>query len=36
MFDRYGSYGGVILAVALAVVLTGFGLWTATRRRGLA
>jgi MFS family permease len=36
MFDRYGSYGGVILGVALAVVLTGFGLWTATRRRGLA
>lgn len=36
MFDRYGSYGGVILGVALAVVLTGFGLWTATRRRGRA
>lgn len=33
MFDRYGSYGGVILGVALAVVLTGFTLWTATRRR---
>lgn len=36
MFDRYGSYGGVILGLALAVVLTGFGLWTATRQRGLA
>jgi len=36
MFDRYGSYGGVILGVALGVVLTGFGLWTATRRRSLA
>jgi len=35
MFDRYGSYGGVILGVAMAVVLTGFGLWNATRRRGL-
>ena len=35
MYDRYGSYGGVILGVALAVVLTGFGLWTATRRREL-
>jgi len=34
MYDRYGSYGGVILGVALGVVLTGFGLWTATRRRG--
>jgi len=36
MFDRYGSYSGVILGVALAVVLTGFGLWNATRRRGTA
>lgn len=36
MFDRYGSYGGVIFGVALAVVLTGFGLWTATRQRRLA
>ena len=36
MFDRYGSYGGVILGVALGVVLTGFALWTATRRRELA
>lgn len=34
MFDRYGSYSGVILGVALAVVFTGFGLWTATRQRG--
>lgn len=36
MFDRYGSYNSVILGVALAVALTGFGLWTATRQRGLA
>jgi len=35
MFDHYGSYRGVILGVALGVVFTGFGLWTATRRRGL-
>jgi hypothetical protein len=34
MFDRYGSYDGVILGVALGVVLTGLGLWGATRRRG--
>ncbi len=33
MFDRYGSYDGVILGVALGVVLTGLGLATATRRR---
>lgn len=33
MFDRYGSYGGVILGVALGVMVTGFGLWAATRRR---
>jgi MFS family permease len=33
MFDRYGSYGGVILGVALGVVVTGVGLWGATRRR---
>jgi cyanate permease len=32
MFDRYGSYDGVILGVALGVVLTGVGLATATRR----
>jgi MFS family permease len=32
MFDRYGSYGGVILGVALGVVLTGVGLAAATRR----
>ncbi|MBM3344279.1 MAG: MFS transporter [Betaproteobacteria bacterium] len=31
MFDRYGSYGGVILGVALCVVVTGYGLWAATR-----
>jgi MFS family permease len=36
MFDRYGSYGGVILGVAFGVVITGFGLWAATRRRGAA
>jgi len=36
MFDRYGSYGGVILGVALGVVFVGFALWTATRQRGLA
>jgi hypothetical protein len=36
MFDRYGSYDAVILAVALGVVLTGLGLGGATRRRGLA
>jgi MFS family permease len=34
MFDRYGNYDGVIFGVALSVVLTGLGLWTATRRRG--
>jgi MFS transporter, OFA family, oxalate/formate antiporter len=33
MFDRYGSYGGVILGVAVGVVVTGVGLWGATRRR---
>ena len=32
MFDHYGSYGGVIVGVALCVVITGFGLWGATRR----
>jgi MFS family permease len=31
MFDRYGSYDGVILGVAVGVVLTGIGLGTATR-----
>lgn len=34
MFDRYGSYNGVILGVALGVVLTGYGLATAARRTG--
>lgn len=34
MFDRYGSYGGVILGVAFGVIVTGLGLWAATRRRG--
>ena len=34
MFDRYGSYDGVILGVALGVLLTGLGLGAATRRRG--
>jgi MFS family permease len=32
MFDRYGSYDAVILGVAVGVVLTGYGLATATRR----
>ncbi|HEY5606932.1 MAG TPA: MFS transporter, partial [Alphaproteobacteria bacterium] len=36
MFDRYGSYDAVILGVALGVMITGLGLWGATRRRGLA
>jgi MFS family permease len=34
MFDRYGSYDAVILGVALGVVLTGYGLATASRRPG--
>lgn len=34
MFDRYGNYDAVILGVALGVVITGLGLWAATRRRG--
>jgi MFS family permease len=33
MFDRYETYDGVIAGVAAGVVLTGFGLWSATRRR---
>lgn len=33
MFDRYGSYDGVIVGVAFGVVLTGVGLWAATRHR---
>ena len=33
MFDRYGSYDGVILGIALGVVLTGVGLAAATRAR---
>jgi MFS family permease len=32
MFDRYGSYAGVIVGVALGVALTGVGLWGATRQ----
>jgi MFS family permease len=32
MFDRYGSYDAVILGVALGVVVTGFGLASATRQ----
>lgn len=32
MFDRYGSYDAVILGVALGVVLTGYGLATASRK----
>jgi MFS family permease len=35
MFDRYGSYAIVIVAVALGVALTGLGLWGATRQRVL-
>src|SRR5262249_20676878 len=33
MFDRYGSYGAVILGVAMGVAVTGFALVNATRRR---
>ncbi len=33
MFDRYGNYSSVILAVAMCVVITGYGLWAATRKR---
>lgn len=36
MFDRYGSYDGVIAGVALGVVLAGLALWGATRRQGIA
>jgi MFS family permease len=36
MFDRYGSYDGVIVGVAVGVVLTGYGLATATRRPKMA
>ena len=36
MFDRYQSYDGVIAGVAAGVVLTGLGLWSATRRRATA
>jgi len=32
MFDRYGSYDGVFVGIALGVVLTGVGLANATRR----
>jgi MFS family permease len=32
MFDRYGNYSGVILGVAVCVLITGYGLWAATRR----
>jgi MFS family permease len=35
MFDRYGSYDGVIVGIALGVVLASLGLWGATRRRGI-
>src|SRR5687767_7488567 len=31
MFDRYGSYSGVIVGVALGVVLASLALWGATR-----
>jgi len=33
MFDRYGTYDGVIVGVGLGVTLTCLGLWGATRRR---
>jgi len=33
MFDRYGNYDGVIVGVAVGVVITGLGLWGATRTR---
>ena len=33
MFDRYKSYDAVIAGVAGGVILTGLGLWSATRRR---
>jgi MFS family permease len=33
MFDRYASYGGVILGVAVGVVVTGLSLAAATRRQ---
>jgi MFS family permease len=33
MFDRYGSYAGVIGGVALGVVVASLTLWDATRRR---
>ncbi len=36
MFDRYGSYDGVIIGVALGMVLACFALWRATRRPGIA
>jgi len=36
MFDRYGNYDHVIVGVALGVVITGVGLWSATRPRGSA
>jgi len=34
IFDHYGSYDRVIVGVALGVVLTGIGLWSASRSRG--
>ena len=33
MFDRFGTYDAVIAGVTLGVMLTGLGLWGATRRR---
>jgi MFS family permease len=36
VFDRYGSYDHVIVGVAVGVVITGVGLWHATRPRGSA
>jgi MFS family permease len=33
MFDRHGNYDAVIGGVALGVLVTGLGLWGATRGR---
>jgi MFS family permease len=33
MFDRYGSYNGVIVGVAAGMVIACFALWSASRRR---
>jgi MFS family permease len=33
MFDRYGSYSGVIVGLAIGVVIACLALWSASRRR---